>query len=94
MVPPTPITRGPVAGAETQVSEPRLPTEATVTTPSSKASRSASSTIGTRLPQAKLKLMLITSAPWRAAKRIPLAMSKALPKPLRSSTRTGISLAR
>ena len=34
MVPPTPITPGIVAGGETQASEPRLPAEATRTTPS------------------------------------------------------------
>ena len=33
VLPPTPITPGIVAGGETQDSEPRLPTEATRTTP-------------------------------------------------------------
>jgi hypothetical protein len=32
------------------------------------------------------KLMLITCAPWRAAKRIPLPMSRAVPRPCASST--------
>ena len=43
--------------------------------------------------RANSKLMLITSAPCFAAYRIPLEMSRALPRPFASSTRTGISFA-
>ena len=38
--------------------------------------------------------MLITWALWSAAKRIPFAMLRAVPKPSESSTRTGMIFAR
>ena len=94
VLPPTPITPGIVAGGETQASEPRLPAEATGTTPWRIAKRIASTTPGTRLPQPKLKLMLITLAWWWTAKRMPWAIWSARPRPRRSRTRTGISFAR
>src|SRR6476619_6045605 len=47
VVPPTPTTCGSVAGAETQASEPALPTEATRTTPRRWANSSAWVTLGT-----------------------------------------------
>ena len=94
MVPPTPITRGPVAGGETQASEPRLPTEATVTTP--RAVGLAQRFVDRRhlLAAAEVEAHVDHVGAVGDGEADPLGDVVGPAAAVRSSTRTGISFAR